>query len=846
MTPVVPLAAVTALVVALVAPVTPPWFGLGCVLAAGACLVVGARCSHPTPLVLVAVVLVVLGATGVRLHRMADGPLHAAAAAARAVDVTVEVVGEPDELAEGRWRADVRVVTVDGTASGRRAELHTAAPLRFGATATGTAEARPVTNAWQRHRHVVARLTRADLTEVAGPGPVAAGTTRVRVGLAAVASATLSPGRAGLATGLVTGDTGLLPDGDAAAMRATGLTHLTAVSGSNVAMVVAGAWLVAGAVGLGARGRRRVALVTLALFAVLTRADPSVLRASTMAVLALAAGARGRRTRPLQLLAAAVLVLVLLDPLLGRRLGLLLSAAATLGVLVVAPRVRERLAAVVVLGRAGRLLDLLAVTIGAQVAVLPVLLVAGDGVSLATLPANLVAVPAAALASVLCTAAAVVALPLPGLAGGLLVLAGPALGVVLGAARRLQWWGPVVGVAEPIVLVGVLAAIAWLLVHRGRRIAGLVAVLCLVLPVLPSPSASDGFVLTAIDVGQGDAFLLTTDHASVLVDTGRDGRAARWLRADGPAVLDLLVLTHADGDHTGGAPDVLAAVEVGTVWQRPRGDELPPPALADALAAAAAHDVPVHAPVAGQQAVVGDLTVRVLAPTGPRVHLGRDGVENESSLVLRVDGPGGSVLLTGDIGPAAHAALLADPATRALLDVDVLTVPHHGSRHVDASLHEVATAADAVVSVGGDNRYGHPAPDVVAAVAASGARLHRTDRDGTVRIEVARAGGRVAADAGLHAGDLRRPVAAATGDRPRAARRAGRRGRRAHRRRRGGAAGRPHHLAVRWGHRPRAAVRSCAERRRAGRGEGARCIAGGHPGRGGGRARFGEPAQDPP
>lgn len=843
MSPAVPLAAIAALVAALGAPPLAPLAGAPLGVVGIAVVVRPGR--RGLVRIVAGVSLVVVAATGVRLHGLGTGPLAEAARAAVAAEVEVRVVGEPAAVEAGRWRTDVAVLLVDDQRSGARAELLTTERPVYGAVYAGRVEVRPTTTPWQRHRHVAARLTRPDLALVARPGLVAAATTRVRSALADAAASALPPGHAGLATGLVTGDTSLLPAGDDDAMRATGLTHLTAVSGSNVAMVVTGAWLVAGACGLGARGRRRTAVVVLVLFAVLTRADPSVLRASAMAGLVLLAGARGRRVRPLQALAGAVLVLVLLDPLLARRLGLLLSAAATLGVLVVAPRVRERLDRLAPVVRSTRLLDLLAVTIGAQVAVLPVLLAAGGDVALATLPANMVAVPAAAVASLLCTAAAVLVLPLPAVAAVLLRLASPALGTVLGVARRLQWWGPAVGWEEPLVLAGVLGATGWLLLRRGRRVAVGVVVACWLLSAMPAPRLPGAFVLTAIDVGQGDAFLMTTARTAVLVDTGRDGRAAAWLRRHGPDELDLLVLTHGDADHTGGAPAVLATVDVHAVWQRPRYGEVPEP-LAAALGTAVEGGVPVHAPVAGQEARVGDLWLRVLAPAGPRTHRGLDGEENESSLVLRVDGPGGgSVLLTGDIGPAAHTALLNSPSAAAVMDVDVVTVPHHGSRNVDLGLYGVVTARDAVVSVGGGNRYGHPAPDVVAAVAASGARLHRTDRDGTVRIVVSPAAGRVAADAGLHPRDLRRPAAAAAGRRPCPARHARGRRRRTHRRRRGGPARRPHHVALRGRHRPRAAVLARAERRGPRRGHGARRVTRGHPDRGRRPARLGtEAAED--
>jgi competence protein ComEC len=690
----------------------------------------------------VAVALLLAALAGMRLNQLYGAPLVARGAQAAGGHVELTVVGDPQLGPFGSWRVDVRVETLDGRPSGLRAELVSDWPADPGTRLRGTVEVRPTNAGWLTARHVAALLTRPNLTVVTEADGVIAATTRLREALAGAASVALPPGPAGLATGLVTGDTRLLPDADAEAMRDTGLTHLTAVSGSNVALVATGAGMLVAVLGVGARGRRRTIVVSIVLFVVLTRADPSVLRASAMAGVVLLAQARGRRVAGLQALGAALVVLLLLDPLLARRLGLLLSTAATAGVLVVAPVIRRWFWAR--LGdRDGRMLtatlELLSITLGAQLAVLPVLLVIGEDVRIATVPANMVAVPAAAIATIFATFAAVVVSWAPGLAGLLLRAAEPPLRLVLAVAHGLRWWGPTVG---PLVMAGALAGVAgWrYAVARGavrRRISvGALAATVAAATVFGGLTSRvrdrDAFTFTAVDVGQGDAFLLRAGDAAVLIDAGRDASAATWLRSAGVDRLDLLVFTHADADHTGGGRAVLQAVDVGAVWQRPRAGDAPS-TLAAVLDEAAAQGVAVHAPARGQHVTVGQLQLRVLGPLSATSNTGLDNEENESSLVLRVDGPGGSVLLTGDTGPAAHAALRQHPA---LLDVDVVTVPHHGSRHVDLDLVAATTPTVAVVSVGAGNGYGHPADEVLDAIADAGIPLRRTDREGTVHVRV--------------------------------------------------------------------------------------------------------------
>ena len=229
-------------------------------------------------------------------------------------------------------------------------------------------------------RHVAGRVS---IRQAANAGP---GTTPSRVANAlrrtlVSGAASLPDDTRALFTGFVLGDDRHQSPLDVADFRAAGLTHLMAVSGQNVAFVLAVAWPALRFLDL--RGRLIGGLTVLALFGILTRWEPSVLRAEAMAAIALTAMALGRAASPIRLLALAVAGLLLVDPLLVHSLGFRLSVGACAGIALLARPLSRRMPLP------------LAVTVAAQAGVSPLLISTFGGVPLASLPANLLAVPAA-------------------------------------------------------------------------------------------------------------------------------------------------------------------------------------------------------------------------------------------------------------------------------------------------------------------------------------------------------------------------------------------------------------------------------------------------------------------
>jgi competence protein ComEC len=555
----------------------------------------------------------------------------------------------------------------------------------------------------------------------------------------------------GLLPGLVVGDTSNQPGDLGEAMRATGLTHLAAVSGTNVSLVAAFALAVARGVGLGRRVRVLVAAAVLAGFVVLARPEPSVLRAAVMGGLGLLAWGTARSRAALPALGAAVVGLLVVDPWLARSYGFALSVLATAGILLLAAPWSERLA------RWGPrpLATALAVPLAAQVFCTPVLVLLAPQVSLVAVPANVLAEPWVAPATVLGLGAALVSVPAPWLATGLAWLAGIACSVICWVARglarvpggQLPWPTGVLGLMMAVAVAG---SVVLAFQVGPRRRAGLLAlggVPVLVLALAGRPDGSGwrppglpggpswppkGWVMVACDVGQGDALVLSSGpgHA-VLVDVGPDPAAVdSCLRRLGVRVLDLVVLTHFHADHVDGLAGALHGRRAGGLLVTIVDD--PPGRAAQVRKLAARAGVPVRVVVDGESASVGAVRWRVLWPARV-IHDGS--VPNNASIVLLVRSAGLRLLLLGDIEPAA-----ASVVARRLADspggprVDVLKVAHHGSNQQDVGLLAEAAAPLAVISVGAGNDYGHPGQHLLAELSRLGAVVARTDRQGDVAV----------------------------------------------------------------------------------------------------------------
>ncbi len=586
------------------------------------------------------------------------------------------------------------------------------------------------------------------------PGRVA---DHVREGLRR-AAARLPPDARGLLPGLVVGDTSQTPPDLTDAMRATGLTHLTAVSGSNVSSVLVLVVALLRLTGTPVRWRPVVGVLAIAGFVVLARPEPSVLRAAVMGSVGLVGVLLARHRSGLPVLAAAVLGLLCADPWLSRSYGFVLSTLATLGLLVfVRPwgeAIDSRLPA-----RWAGLGQVLAIPVAAQLMCAPVVVLLQGSVSIIGIGANLLVAPFVAPATFGGVATAVVSL-VSGRLAGMVVWAGGAPTLAISAVARfcdqvpggtLPWPDGPPGAAL-LALVSVVVLVSgrwWVGLARARPRLTLLLVLLTVGASLPTRLVTwppSDWVLVACDIGQGDGLVLRSGPVSaVVVDAGPDPRSMNGCLAGlGVRRVDAVVLTHFHADHVDGLAGVLDGRPVGRILVSPVADPADRVAAVDRLARR--RGIPVQPVWAGDELTFGSMRAHVWWPAR-RIAAGS--VPNNASIVLSVDDDGLALLLLGDVEREASREVLRalrDPAGRgatgsrdgpdgAPLAFDVLKVAHHGSANVDPALYDAVHAPVALVSVGADNDYGHPAPSTVASLRREGYAVWRTDQRGTIAVE---------------------------------------------------------------------------------------------------------------
>ncbi|MGI9647358.1 MAG: ComEC/Rec2 family competence protein, partial [Acidimicrobiia bacterium] len=466
------------------------------------------------------------------------------------------------------------------------------------------------------------------------------------------------------------------------------------------ALFLAAWFIAAGPLGWGPRRRVVVGLAGLALFLVVTRWEPSVVRASLMAALVLLGRVGGVALTTWTALGSAVIVSLLLAGQLGGDVGFQLSVAATAGVLVGSRSVGSAAPA--------GLRKVLGITLGAQAAVAPLLLWHFGTVPLLSPVTNLIAAPVVTLATAAGGAAVLTGLaPLVSVAAGL-------AGVVLDISRLAAGWPQLSVVGVGAVLAGWGAVVRLPSMRSLVALVGAVAVAVMLLPVGRVAVATVVF----LDIGQGDAtLLLGPSGEAVLVDGGPDPRVLlAKLRKRGIDHLDLVIATHGDKDHIGGLEAALAAYPVGVLWHpgHSGGSDL----YASLLERAGELDVETVVPGPGWAATIGGFSLEVLGPGRRYADI------NDESIVLRVVAGSSTLLLTGDIEATAQGDLGAVTA-------DILKVPHHGSATSDLRWLRQSVAPVAVISVG-DNDFGHPHASVLEVLEQTGATVLRTDMEGDI------------------------------------------------------------------------------------------------------------------
>ena len=274
---------------------------------------------------------------------------------------------------------------------------------------------------------------------------------------------------------------------------------------------------------------------------------------------------------------------------------------------------------------------------------------------------------------------------------------------------------------------------------RFPAFAGLAAAVLLSLCCLHRLPFTAELQITALDVGQGDSLFIRAPEGDMLIDAGSSSadsvgirRVLPFLRSQGTARLEVLLLTHADSDHYNAMADLLRdpALSVGALGMTQTAAR--DPEIADILQAAEEKGIPVRIVTAGDAWQLGNVRITCLYPTPEEERQFAEDNKNETSLVIRLEQGSFSALFTGDLGEEGEKVWME---REKIAEADVLKAGHHGSRYASTApfLQEVSPEF-VIFSCGKHNRYGHPHPDTVARVRRVGARTASTAESGAVTI----------------------------------------------------------------------------------------------------------------
>ena len=608
-----------------------------------------------------------------------------------------------------------------------------------------------------------------------------AGVEQLRRGVDDAIARAIPEPEAGLASGILVGLRDRVGRDVADDFTTTGLTHVVAISGWNIALVAGIATGLLRAAGLPRRGRSLVVLVAIVAYTVVAGAEASVVRAAVMGGVVLLAREGGRPAGAAAALGVACAGLLLVDPGMIGDIGLQLSLAATAGLLALGSTAEAAVRRRVPRHTPGWLPETLGVSLAAQLATLPLILLHFGRLSVISPLANLLMapfVPLAMLGAVLgAIAGPLVGFPVVGLAAAAVSLAAwlPLAAMVRGASlmaqvpfASLELPGALSAVGAAAALVALVAALRRARAGgtpvdlddadigspesgrtgaprpggRSRRLiaGGLGAVLVTAIWVVPSLLPTAPLRITVLDVGQGDAILVEADDGTrLLVDGGADPdllvrrldeRIPLWDRR-----LDLVILTHPHEDHVGGLAGLVPRYRVGRIGgSGVSGDG---PGVVALRLAAARLGIDRVTLSQGDAFRLGAARVDVLWPPRDVVVGAAPGTNrevNDTSVVLALDIGSQRALLMGDLEADRDERILAaiDHDGRRW---DLLKVAHHGSAGATSrALLDVIRPRVAAISVGADNDYGHPAAELLERLASVDATVWRTDQMGTVSL----------------------------------------------------------------------------------------------------------------
>ena len=572
-------------------------------------------------------------------------------------------------------------------------------------------------------------IANGEITKIGKPRNLFRFTSKIRDDFRSLAS----DNKAGaLIPGLVLGDTSLQSQSFITQMRRVGLSHLTAVSGANFAMVATFLFWLLQFLIKGLRNRLWVVGIILFLFIFLVRPTPSVLRAAVMSAVVILAKYFGERSFGIPSLAAAIMFLLLLDPIQSTDPGFALSVLATAGILLLSPIIEERLSKKV---KTTWIVQSISIPVSATIFCLPVIALISNQLSLVTVPANILVAPVIAPITLLGFVAAIIAPIAPFLSSLLLLIATPLAHWIVIVSQSMANL-PAISFNRTFMFFILFTAIIIGLISRRKWVIYL-AILFLSIQLMISHFTwpGSGWQIANCDVGQGDGMVVNLGEGNaIVIDVGPEPeKMDQCLRQLGIKSIPLLILTHFHSDHIGGLSKVLENRRISQVWI----SKLAEPAAAYQSTIKQLSGIDIKIVEQGERYLLPKFATQVLV-LWPKLLMGQmptlpgDGSEvNNSSISVIIKTKTLSIFAGGDIEPAAQELITSSGY---LSKVDVLKVSHHGSAYQYFPMLDRLNPKVAIISVGQGNSYGHPDEQFIDELISRNIQVWRTDQSGGISL----------------------------------------------------------------------------------------------------------------
>jgi len=559
----------------------------------------------------------------------------------------------------------------------------------------------------------------------------------------------------GILLGMLIGDTFYISDEIEESFKLSGITHLLAVSGSNITYIIVITKFLFNKI-LGKSISNYITIIMIILFVLISGASPSVVRAGIMAIILILSEILARQPNTISSVAFTALLILLYNPLIIYDIGFILSFGGTIGIILLNPLVKEflnyKLSFFSQFKLVRYIFDMLSVTVSAQIILLPVMWYFFNNISIISIITNLLVGPFVGVITILGLIIYFLSVFFNPLAKILSYSVYVLISLIIFISKvcsKIPFGNLTLPTPSILFIITYYLIISLPIIKikkAERDYDNAINILKFVVVILIGIQIVSEFIpkkyidINIIDIGQGDSTLIKTNNYNILIDGGGSENSdydvgesilIPYLLDNTNGIIDLMIISHFHEDHAEGCLSVLEKLSVRKIiiGMQPKNTEL----YKRLLKISKEKEIPIIILTKGDVIELDNVKLEILFP---KKELESEDLNN-NSLVIRLDYKEISMLFTGDIEEKTENILVSESEKNNIIDVDILKVAHHGSKTSSTdNFLKMVTPQIAVISLGENNKFGHPAKEVIKRMEKLDCLIYRTDIFGEISLRV--------------------------------------------------------------------------------------------------------------